>query len=116
VPPASGLESRVVQLLRSVGIELRPQIDSGGEHWTGRVQLRHPVLPLIVEVQSERHHAALVDRDADDRRLTALRRQGFVVVTLWDVDVWARPRAVISDVERGIRLARASVRPMTTDV
>ncbi len=39
-PPDSGLESRVQQILRAAGIEVRRQVDLGGEgHWTGRGRL-----------------------------------------------------------------------------
>ena len=107
VPPTTGLESRTMQLLGEVGIELRRQVDSGGSEWTGRVDFRHPLVPLIVEVQSERHHSALVDRLADRRRLAALRSAGFVVVEVSDTQVWSRPWEVIEAVRRGFLEAQA---------
>ena len=90
-PPASGLEARAMQLFREAGIDLRRQVDSGGELWVGRVDFRHPTLPLIVEIQSEMYHSALLDRDADRRRREALEAAGFVVVELTDEQVWSRP-------------------------
>lgn len=106
VPTASGLEARVVQILREAGIELRPQVDSGGGHWTGRVDFRHAEVPFVLEVQSERYHRALIDAEADARRLAALRADGFVVAEVTDVDVWTRPRHVVETVRAGIQAAR----------
>lgn len=96
VPPASGLESRAMQIFEAASLWMRRQIDSGGERWTGRVDFRHERHPLIVEIQSERYHTALVDRVADRRRRQRLEADGFVVVELTDVDVWARPAVVVS--------------------
>jgi very-short-patch-repair endonuclease len=90
-PPASGLEARAMQLFRDVGVDLRRQVDSGGELWVGRVDFRHPTLPLIVEIQSEAYHSALLDREADRRRREALEAAGFVVLELTDEQVWSRP-------------------------
>lgn len=104
VPPASALEGRVAQIVREHGLpEMRRQVDSGGEAWTGRVDFRDRLLPLIVEVQSELHHASLVDIADDARRRGQLDRDGFVVVEVWDHEVWHLPALVA---ER-IRAARS---------
>jgi very-short-patch-repair endonuclease len=95
VPPASNLESRVRSILAKAGIDVRLQVDSGGEEWTGRVDLRATDRPLIIEVQSEQYHSALLDVAADDRRKAQLSDDGFVVVEVWDVDVWGNPDAVV---------------------
>lgn len=107
VPPASGLEARVMNELsnRSLG-EWRRQVDLGGDAWTGRVDFKHAVLPIVIEVQSERYHAALADRAADARRLTQLRHDGFVVVEVWDTDVWYRFDKVASQVRAAIAAVR----------
>lgn len=106
-PPASGLEGRLMQLLREEGIEMRRQVDSGGDRWTGRVDFRHATLPLIVEVQSERYHSALSDQRADRQRISDLEADGFVVVEVSDADVWTRPRVAMEAVRRGIEEARS---------
>ncbi len=103
VPPASNLESRMQRILADAGIPVRRQIDSGSEAWTGRVDFRHVALPLLIEVQSEAHHSALVDQVADERRFEALRRDGFVVVAVWDTMVWSDAPGVVRLVEAGIR-------------
>lgn len=105
-PPASGLEGRAIQILAGARVHLRRQVDSGGETWTGRVDLRAEDVALIVEVQSERYHAALVDRDADARRIRQLEEDGFVVVEVTDTEVWTRPSVVVDRVVAGLDLAR----------
>lgn len=91
VPPASALERRFVQICDE---PMRRQVDVGGETWCGRVDFRHPVLPLIVEVQSERYHASLVDKRADAARRARQEAAGFVVVEVWDTEVWHQPQVV----------------------
>jgi very-short-patch-repair endonuclease len=104
IPPASNLERRFASIVAEAGLpEMRRQVDSGGARWVGRVDFRDVRLPLIIEVQSERYHTALTDAVADAARLEALRAAGFVVVEVWDRDVWHRPRHV----ERQVREARA---------
>jgi len=112
-PPASGLESRVMELLNDADIPVRPQVNSGGEQWTGRVDFRHEISPLIVEVQSEKYHASLTNKADDERRIEALEADGFTVVEVTDADVWQRPGYVVEKVRvaarsmRGISPARA---------
>src|SRR3954454_20315738 len=81
VPVATGLEARFHEI---VGPGWRRQVDSGGEMWAGRVDFRHEVHPVIVEVQSERYHAALSFRPGDEERRARLEAAGFVVVEVWD--------------------------------
>jgi len=68
VPPASGLEGRVRDLLDGHGIPMHRQVDSGGEDWSGRVDFRHATLPVVLEVQSEAFHLALTDVERDEAR------------------------------------------------
>lgn len=97
VPPASGLEARVAQILKDHCISpLRRQVHTGDEAgWIGRVDFRDHEPPLVVEVQSERFHASLLDQQADASRIGRLEDAGFVVVTLTDVDVWHRAAKVV---------------------
>jgi hypothetical protein len=114
VPPASNLEARVIKILEDGGLPpMRRQVDVGDEEgWIGRVDLRDPDLPVIIEVQSERFHSSLIDRQLDGRRIERLRRCGFVVVELTEFQVWHRPREVLAAVVEArtaaARLARAS--------
>ncbi len=105
-PPDSGLESRFQQIVRELGVAFRRQVDTGDEEgWTGRVDVRHPTLPLVVEIQSEAHHSSLVDRETDRRRLGRLRASGYTVVEVTDTMVWTSPAAVRRAVMFGIRAA-----------
>lgn len=106
IPPASGLESRFMQLVRRIGEPFDRQVDSGDEVWTGRVDFRHSDLPVIAEIQSEAFHASLVDTVADDRRLEQLVADGFFVVEVWDTEVWTEPDTVLARVGEALRDAR----------
>ena len=95
VPPASNLERRFEEVLDRYGQpRMRRQVDSGGEAWSGRVDFRDEHLPLVVEVQSERFHSALVDKVADAHRKEALVAAGFRIVEVWDTEVWYHPGSV----------------------
>ncbi|MGK2948669.1 MAG: hypothetical protein ACSLFP_08855 [Acidimicrobiales bacterium] len=109
VPPASSLESRVVQILARAGEPpLRRQVDTGDEHgWIGRVDLRDADLPFVLEVQSERFHTSLIDRQLDADRIARLRRAGFVVAEVTEQQVWHRPQEVVDTVRRGRAEAQA---------
>jgi hypothetical protein len=98
VPPASGLESRAMELFDRACIPMRRQVDSGGEYWTGRVDFRHEWQPLIVEVQSEMYHEALVDEIADAARIEQLTKDGFTVVEVTDTEIWVRPGVAMARV------------------
>jgi very-short-patch-repair endonuclease len=76
----------------------------------GRVDFRDAHLPLIVEVQSEHYHSALVDREHDARRLAALRDAGFVVVEVSEEQVWHRPAEVVEAVRSARRALSSSSR------
>ncbi|MCU1380903.1 MAG: hypothetical protein JWN29_3886 [Acidimicrobiales bacterium] len=91
VPPASGLERRFMAIC---DFPMARQVDAGGDEWCGRVDFKDPELPLIVEVQSEKYHTALVDKAADTARKARLEAAGFVVVEVWDVEVWHHPDVV----------------------
>ncbi len=110
VPPATGLEGRVMELLDEHGIEMRRQVDSGEELWTGRVDFRHVELPVILEVQSEKYHRSLSSTADDAARHIKLERDGFTYTEIWDTDVWARPWSVGPAVEAAIATARSSPR------
>lgn len=104
IPPASNVEARVADLLhRNVLGVWRRQVDLGGERWVGRVDFLHERLPIILEVQSERYHSALIDRAADAARKARLEALGFVVVEVWDTDIWYRPDLVIAKVRAAVR-------------
>lgn len=101
VPTASGNEARMADILGDLCLGVfRRQVDVGGEEWTGRVDFCHAELPLIVEVQSDLHHTSLTDAAADAKRRQGLDEAGYVVVEVWDADIW-------HDVPRVQELVRA---------
>lgn len=118
VPPASNLESRFAELVRSHGLgPYRRQVDLGDDRWVGRVDFLHERFPLVVEVQSERYHTALLDRAHDARRLAALAEGGFTVVEVWDREVWHDRSALvhrIREVERPFRVDEARRRRLAS--
>ena len=105
VPPASGIESRFDWITRQAGLgRFRRQVDLGDEEsWSGRVDFVAEHRPLVVEVQSEAHHSSLTDVDADARRHERLRAGGFVVVEVWDTEVWHRADVVIARIAAALR-------------
>lgn len=112
VPPASGLEARFKRLTEEHRLgSFRRQVDLGAERWVGRVDFLRDDMPLVVEVQSERYHAALLDRVHDAARRAALEAAGFVVVEVWDTAVWHDRHGVVAAVRAGIRRARAAQHP-----
>ena len=94
-PCESALEMRVKTLMAEAGLTFRRQIDSGGDDWVGRTDFREAVLPLILEVQSERYHETILDAAADERRIEALEAAGFTVLEIREFDVWHDPKAMV---------------------
>jgi hypothetical protein len=109
VAPESNLERRAHEILRRAGLDdFERQVNVGDDvTWIGRVDLKHRVHPLIVEIQSDLYHLGLIDRRADRVRIDALVKAGFVVVEAAEPDIWHRPHVVVANVERGLELARA---------
>jgi very-short-patch-repair endonuclease len=109
VPPASNLEARFAEIMRGAWLgEWRRQIDVGETHWVGRVDFLNDRLPVIVEVQSERYHTALLDRAADAKRIAELEAAGFVVVEVSDTWIWHDRSRVIAEVRAACDTARSA--------
>jgi very-short-patch-repair endonuclease len=106
VPPASNLEARFADVMRQASLgNWQRQVNVGETHWVGRVDFLHERLPVIVEVQSERYHTALLDRAADAKRRADLEQAGFVVVEVWDTWIWHDRQRVLQAVRAGVRAA-----------
>lgn len=97
-PPASNLESRFDEVMAPTGLRFRRQVDIGDENWSGRVDFLGEDCPLIIEILSERHHTSLIDREADRARRARHERMGFLVVEIWDFEIFARPWDVVQRV------------------
>ncbi len=92
LPPASGLEARAMHLLEHNGFGgYERQVNLGDDEWVGRVDFVNRQQNVVVEVQSDRHHAALSSRRDDTFRLERLEAAGFIVVTVWEDELWHRP-------------------------
>lgn len=111
VPPASGVEGRVTQLMKDAGLRpLRRQVDCGNDrNWIGRVDFADDEVPFVLEVQSERFHTSLLDRKVDQDRIAQLQAAGYIVVTVTDTDVWHRPSHVLDIIRDGRRRARTQL-------
>ncbi len=107
-PPESGLESRLRQLASQAGLpDFVRQVNVGSETaWVGRVDFRHPVLPLLVEVDSATHHGSLTDQEHDQRRRAELVAAGWHVVSVTGSDLFHQPDAVIARLRRAIHGVR----------
>jgi very-short-patch-repair endonuclease len=109
VRPASNVEARVKELADEAGIRLRRQVNLGGEEFDGRVDFLEDEVKLVVEVQSELYHWALVDVEADAARRAKLEADGFRFLEIWDTDVWARPAVVVGQIREAIHAAEIPV-------
>jgi very-short-patch-repair endonuclease len=98
VPPASELEARFRDLVRDAGLsEPVRQLDVGdGEDWIGRVDAAYPARKLVLELDSGRHHTAVLDRDADGRRDAAMGTAGWRVERITWRELTDRPDLVVS--------------------
>ena len=107
VPPASGQETRMMFLAAKASVPLERQVNVGDDtNWLGRVDFRHPHLPLLVEVQSDFAHASKVDREADAVRIAGLEAAGFEVVKIVEAQLWQRGDEVVHMLRVGVGNAR----------
>jgi very-short-patch-repair endonuclease len=101
VPQASGLEGRFREILRRDGQPpMDRQVDVGGEEWLGRIDFIDRDAKLIVQIDSERYHEALIDKAADAAQTAALDEAGFEVQRYTDTQVFFRPYEVAGPVRR----------------
>lgn len=104
VPPESGLETRFMQLVHGLDHHgFRRQVTVGDGIWRARVDFLHEPSKTVVEIQSERYHTALTDREADTRRRERLERAGFTVVEVWDSELFTNPGIVVDRVLTALR-------------
>jgi very-short-patch-repair endonuclease len=106
VPPQSNIESRFMELMNSVGHGgFRRQVEVAGEQWSARVDFLHERSATVVEIQSERYHTSLSDREADNERRVRLEAAGFTVVEVWDNEIFQQPAVVLDRVAQAIHRA-----------
>lgn len=105
VPPASNIESRFDSIMNQADItSFRRQVEVGDGEWTGRVDFLDGECPLIVEILNERYHSSLTDRQADLERRARHEAMGFVVIEVWDWEIFHRPWAVVARVKAARRM------------
>lgn len=103
VAPASELEARFIELVRSAGLpEPVRQFDAGDDNdWIGRIDFAYPDIGLLIELDSRRHHSALLDRTADARRDNRLVAGGWREVARFSwFDVVDRPVQTLARLRR----------------
>jgi very-short-patch-repair endonuclease len=105
VAPESNLEGRFRKVLRDdAQCEMDRQVNVGtSERWCGRVDFIDRERKVIVEVQSDLHHASVSDVRSDEERARSLTEAGWQVVEVAEFDLWHRP----ADVQRKVRAARS---------
>lgn len=102
--PESGLESRFRELCKRAGMpELVGQVDVGtNEAWVGRVDFRHPDLPILVEIDSATYHGSLTDQRSDEARREKLQAAGWVVMSITGSELFHRADKVVARLRRAI--------------
>lgn len=95
-PPQSNLESRFLHLAAEHGLgRFDCQVQLRTDNWKGRVDFRSKDLPIVIEVQSERYHAAISDRARDLRRRKSIESLGYTLVEVWDNDLFHDAEGVV---------------------
>jgi len=95
--PGSNLEGRFEEIARRALLPpFRRQVDLGdGTEWLGRMDFTSTARLLVIEIDSELHHAALSDRRTDEVRRARLAAAGFMVRSLDENDLFHRVPATI---------------------
>ena len=107
IPPASGLESRALELLAINGFDgFERQVHLGDEEWVGRVDFVRRADRVVIEVQSDRHHAALSSQRDDAARRERLTCAGFTFVEVWESELWYRPGPFLERLNRATATTR----------
>lgn len=105
IAPASGLERRVIELLAEAGVQVRRQVDVGGDDWIGRTDLLVVGTRLVIEVDSVRYHTSRLDRERDAARDAAMAAAGYDVLRVAEEDVWTAPHTVVQRVLAALKQA-----------
>ena len=101
-PTGSRLERRFEVLNERAGIPpLRRQINVGdADGWVGRMDFVGETRALVVEVDSEMHHAALLDTRRDESLTARLEDAGWHVLRVREDDLWNRSTSVVDRLQR----------------
>ncbi len=101
VAPESGLEARVLEVIRRGGLpEPVRQLDVGDANdWIGRVDLAYPDRRMVIEIDSDLYHGTHVDRRADHLRDRRLLAAGWKVERITESEL-ARPGILMNRLKR----------------
>lgn len=102
IAPESELEARFLALVRRAGLpEPGPQLHAGDHSdWVGRADYGYAANRVLVELDSRRHHTALLDAESDRGRDNRLTAGGWRVIRFSWSDVVERPEAVVAQIGR----------------
>jgi very-short-patch-repair endonuclease len=108
-PPASELEARFRDLVEGAGLPqgLR-QLDAGGEHWVGRVDVAYPAHRLLIELDGRRWHDSRSAMESDRRRDNDLVAAGWRVVRITWRQLVDDPVGVVALLRRLLTTAAAA--------
>jgi very-short-patch-repair endonuclease len=106
-PTESNLERRFQQIVEEAGEgPIDRQVDLGDEEgWIGRVDFIDRGARIVIEVQSSMFHYGRVDRARDEARFARLRRAGWTVIEVNELDIWYHPDRVLGAVRAARRTA-----------
>ena len=101
-PAGSNLELRVEELLAIAGLRgMRRQVEIGDEHgFIARVDFADLDLRLVIEVESDRFHHGLVDRQLDAIKTARLEALGLTVLRITEREVWYDRSALVTRLRR----------------
>lgn len=109
IPPESGLESRLKWIAEKYVLPpMRPQVNLGSaDEWIARVDFLAGD-NVAIWVQSELYHTALVDKRKDELQRTKLMAEGFVVLEVWQNEIWDRPELVAERIRKAVVKSQAA--------
>ncbi len=110
IAPESGLESRFQDILEKKRIRgfVRQRNLGSDVEWLGRVDFAHEKHRIVVQIDSDRFHSALLDQQADQRQTAALLAAGWQVLRFTEWQLWQDSEAITSKIRRAQELARAA--------
>ncbi|MEJ7584076.1 MAG: DUF559 domain-containing protein [Acidimicrobiales bacterium] len=109
IAPTSELEALGRAVLREWGLpEPQAEADLGDDDWIGRVDLLYPDARLVIELDSRRHHSALLDRRSGQRRDNQFMARGWRVLRYSWWDLIERPDEVTAEIRRALRACTAA--------
>ena len=98
-------------MLEEYGVRgFRRQIPLGGHEPIGRADYSDDELPLWTEVNSLLYHTTPTDQAADEARYRAGTEAGFLVLVVWEDDVWKHPQVLPDFVREARRRAQRGER------